>query len=500
MKSQDRCIDEGFLKFKTCRIICRESLSEKACKTMWTERGILAMNKTELLAGMEALRPLCTEMCSTIWNMPETGGTEKKSSDYLRGVLEKEGFRIVNEEKLPYAFYAEYGSGHPVIAVLGEYDALPGLSQKVETKKDPVTAGAPGHGCGHNLLGSAAATGAIAVKRLLEQEGMAGTVRFYGCPEEELLSGKVKMAYYHMFDGCDIALSWHPMSANMAVEEGYLALASERFFFHGKTSHAAFAPERGRSALDAVELMSVGANYLREHVPDFTRIHYTTDSGGFSPNIVPDKAGAWYYVRAPHMEDVKDVLRRLELCAKGAATMTETTFDCHIEYGCCEMMGQKSFCDLTWENLKAVPTPVYTEEELQFAKELQKTLDPAILSADQKRYEAEGKALAEGVVSREGWKNAPMTGSSDSGDVSQLMPMNAFTTTCWPVGVAPHTWQSCASAGSSIGQKGAFYAAEVFAATAYDLLTKPELLPKIRAEFEETASKKAAYEPMYDPS
>ena len=455
------------------------------------------MTKTELIQEMEKLRPFCTDICRDLWEHPETGGNEKRSSDYMRNLLSEEGFVIVNEEKLPYAFYAEYGSGHPVIAVLGEYDALPGLSQKQSLKKEPIEAGGPGHGCGHNLLGAASATGAVMVKRFLEKEGISGTVRFYGCPEEELLSGKVKMAYYHMFDGCDIALSWHPMSANMVYDAGYLASASIKFRFHGKTSHAAFAPERGRSALDAVEIMSVGANYLREHVPDFTRIHYTTDSGGFSPNIVPDKAGAWYYVRAPHIADVKDVLRRLTLCAEGAATMTETTVDTKIEYGCCDMQGEIGFGDLTWENLKAVPTPVYTEEELSFANKLQDTVDPAIKALDERKYEAGGKALSEGVVSRMAWHNAPLTASSDSGDVSQLMPMNLFTAVCWPVGVAPHTWQSCASAGSSIGQKGAFYAAEVIAATAYDLLTKPELVSEFKEEMK--AQNREPYAPMYEP-
>ena len=282
------------------------------------------MTKKEMLGQMEELRSTCVDICTNLWNNPESGGNEQKSADMIRELLHHEGFVIVNEEHLPHAFYAEYGSGKPVIAVLGEYDALPGLSQKCQITKEPVTPGAAGHGCGHNLLGAGAVTGAIMIKRFLEQEGIPGTLRFYGCPEEELLSGKVKMAYYHMFDGCDMALSWHPMSANMIYDEGYLASASAKFYFKGKTSHAAFAPERGRSALDAVELMSVGANYLREHVVDKARIHYTTDSGGFSPNIVPDKASAWYFTRAPHISDVKDILRRLTLVAKGAAMMTET--------------------------------------------------------------------------------------------------------------------------------------------------------------------------------
>ena len=455
------------------------------------------MSKKEMLADMEALKPLCVNAAEDLWNNPEVGGTEQHSSDMLRGLLIKEGFTIVNEPKLPYAFYGEYGSGSPVIAVLGEFDALPGLSQKCQTTKEPVNAGGPGHGCGHNLLGAGAVTGAIAIKRFMEKEGIRGTLRFYGCPEEELLSGKVKMAYYNMFDGCDIALSWHPMSANVSIDAGYLASASIRFFFKGQTSHAAFAPERGRSALDAVELTSVGANYLREHVMDKARIHYTTDSGGLAPNIVPDKASAWYFTRAPHMSDVKDILRRLTLVAEGAAMMTETTVSTKIEYGCCDMLGEKSFSDLTWKNMQEVPLPEYTEEELEFARALQDTVDPAVKARDQRAYEAENKAMAEGVVSRDGWMRALLTASSDSGDVSQMMPMNLFTAACWPVGVAPHTWQSCASAGSTIGQKGAFYAAQVIAATAYDLFTDETARQAIIDEFK--SQNREPYTAMYNP-
>lgn len=453
------------------------------------------MTKQEMLKGMEHLEAVCAETCSRLWENPETGGNEQASAGYMRELLKKEGFVIVNEAKLPHAFYAEYGSGKPVIAILGEYDALPGLSQKAAPEKDPVKEGAPGHGCGHNLLGAGAVTGAIAVKNFLEAEGISGTVRFYGCPEEELLSGKVKMAYYHMFDGCDLALSWHPMSANMVYDEGYLASASARFRFRGKTSHAAFAPERGRSALDAVELMNVGANYLREHVTDKARIHYTTDSGGFAPNIVPDKAKSWYYVRAPHIADVKEILRRLELVARGAAMMTETEVTVEIEYGCCDMKGVGAFEDLTYENLKAVGIPEYTEEERAFAAALQSTVDPATAAHDQKAFEAEKLVLPETVVSRNAWEKVPMTASSDSGDVSQMMPMNFFTTVCWPLGVAPHTWQSCAAAGSTIGQKGAFCAAKVIAATAYDLFRKPETVEQIQREY--SGQDRAPYEPMY---
>lgn len=454
------------------------------------------MRKQGIFEEVQKQKTFCEEACRFFWKHPETGGNEKESADHMRQLLKAEGFQIINEEHLEHAFLAEYGSGSPVIAILGEYDALPGLSQTVSTEKEPVTAGAAGHGCGHNLLGTAGATAAVAIKNFMEANGMKGTLRFYGCPEEELLSGKVKMAYYHMFDGCDAAISWHPMSSNMVFNEGYLASASAKFYFKGKTSHAAFAPDRGRSALDAVELMNVGSNYLREHVMDFARIHYTTDSCGFPPNIVPDKANAWYCVRAPHIDNVKEILERIHKVAKGAAMMTETEVEMKLEYGCCEMFPSESFADLAYENMNEAPLPEYTEDEICFAKELQKKLDPAILAKDEALYQAQGQGMSRGVQPRELWRKTPLTASSDSGDVSYMMPMCTFSTACWPVGIAPHTWLATAANGSSLGEKGAFYAANVIAGIAYDLFTKPEVLGRLKEEFDRTNDK--TYVPMYE--
>ena len=450
--------------------------------------------KQSIYDEVQELAPLLQTTCRYIWKNPEEGGSEKKSSAYYRKALEKEGFTIHNSERLPYAFYAEYGQGHPVIAVLGEYDALPTLSQKCSAVKEPVEEGAPGHGCGHNLLGSAALTGSVAIKRYLEKSGMPGTVRFYGCPEEELLCGKIKMIDEGMFEGCDVGLSWHPMDANLAHDHAYLANASLKFRFHGVTSHAAFAPERGRSALDAVELTSVGCNYLREHVVDKTRIHYTTDSGGFAPNIVPDKAGAWYFVRAPHMSDVRDTVERVIRVAKGAAMMTDTTVDVERGYGCCEFLTNEAFAELSYLNMIEADGPKYTQKELDFAKELQDTVATAVVQKMQAAYGSSVPAMFMGVGSREMAKSCVMNASSDTGDVSFIMPTGLFTTACWPVGCSPHTWQTTASAGTTIGEKGALYAAKIIAGTAYDLLNKPEVLEKITKEFKERTD--PAYAPM----
>lgn len=439
--------------------------------------------KQEILKEVDLLQETFESTCRFIWNHPELGGFEKESADYYRHVLSNEGFTIHNDENMEHAFYGEYGSGKPVIAILGEYDALPNLSQKVSTKKEPICENGPGHGCGHNLLGSAAVTSAIAVKRYMEKNTVTGTLRFYGCPQEELLNGKVKMMKHHMFDGCDVALAWHPMSVNAAYEAGYLASVSVKFRFKGITSHAAVAPEQGRSALDAVELMNVGVNYLREHVIDSARIHYTTDSGNFPPNVVPDDAGSWYFIRAPHMKDVLSILERIQKIAQGAALMTETTVTDTVEYGCWEMQPAKSLTDLAYQNLLEAPMPKYTLDEENFVKELQATLNPSSVDAITSITKEKEKAMHTSVGDRDFWQRIPLTASTDTGDVSFNMPMCTFTTACWPQGVNPHTWQASSCAGSSVGEKGAFYAAHVLAGMAFDILNHPDYLETYWKEF-----------------
>ena len=451
-------------------------------------------DKNHIYLEVEGLANINQDVCTYLWENPEVGGTETKSAAYMRKLMSDNGFKVTNHEKMEYAFVAEYGSGHPVIAVLGEYDALPGLSQKCDvTEKEPVVAGAPGHGCGHNLIGSASATAAIALKNIMEKENLAGTIRFYGCPEEELLSGKVKMAYYKMFDGCDLALSWHPASSNIVMDGSYLACAYAKFYFTGTTSHAAFAPHLGRSALDAMELMNVGVNYLREHVISDARIHYATDSCGFPPNIVPGKAVNWYCIRAPKMTDVKSILDRIIKVAKGAAMMTETDVDVKIEHGCCEMLPNKKFADLTYDVMKEVPMPTYTAEELEYAAKLQTAINPAAVKVENETYGCTD-ALHTVLAPRELAKTQKISASSDSGDVSYIMPMNLFTAVCWPFGIAPHTWQASAAAGSSVGAKGALYAAKVLAGVGYELLTNPAKAEEIIQEYKDL---NIDYTPMY---
>ena len=449
------------------------------------------MTKNELIAYLEQAAPTFTQVSRAIWANPELANHESFAAGQLRAVLRQNGFVIVDIPDMPTAFYAEYGVGKPVLAVLGEYDALPGLSQSVSCQRQSVTEGGPGHGCGHNLLGAAALGAALGLKRLLEETGGSGTVRFYGCPAEETLDGKPAMIAHGAFDGCDAALTWHPMTSNTPYTEAYLANTSLRFYFKGKTAHAAFSPHLGRSALDAVELMNVGANYLREHVPEKARIHYTTDSCGFPPNIVPDRAESWYFVRAPHRSDVAEIVQRLKKVAQGAAMMTETTVEWKTVSGCCEMLPNRVMEQLTRANMEALGAPVFTDEEQRFAAQLLESIPAQQLKLERATYGYDGDdapPLCDGVSDYETARRASLAGSSDSGDVSYLMPMNLFTTACAPLGATAHTWLITACAGGSIGEKGMLYAAKILAGVGFDLFTDPQALQAAREEFQKVSA------------
>ncbi|MBU5424848.1 amidohydrolase [Tissierella pigra] len=445
------------------------------------------MNKSDVLKYLNDIGEEVKDLSLKVWNNPETSGNEKESANLYRQILKDYDFKIKEVDGMEHAFIGEYGSGSPVIAVLAEYDALPGLSQALDTKFNPVEENGPGHGCGHNLLGSAALGGVLAIKKYLEETKTKGTIRFYGCPEEETLIGKVKMIKAGAFEGCDLALSWHPMNANTALESAFLSNNSIKFKFHGISAHAAASPESGRSALDAVELMNVGANYLREHIIDSARVHYTITNAGGAPNIVPKEAESWYFVRAPHRKDVDDITERLIKVAQGAAMMTETTVDYEVLGGCYEMLPNKVLFDLTHKNMVEIGSPEYTEEELQFAKTIQESLDPKLVGAEAKKFissDSNTKVyLHEGVLEKEKSSSIVVAGSSDSGDVSWIMPMNLFLTATWPLGVPAHSWQATSSSGSSIGIKGMLYAAEIFSGMMYDVLNNPNIVKEAKDEF-----------------
>jgi len=458
------------------------------------------MDKKDVLNCLKQIKAELEEVSLKLWNDPEVAGKEEKSANLLRQILRSHGFAIKEIAGMEHAFIAEYGKGAPVIAILAEYDALPGLSQRVDTKKNPVKENTPGHGCGHNLLGAATLGAVLAVQQYLADAKSGGTIRFYGCPEEETLAGKVKMIKKGAFEGCDIALSWHPMGVNTAYEQALLSLNSIKYRFHGTSSHAALSPEQGRSALDAVELMNVGANYLREHVIDRTRIHYTITNAGGAPNIIPSEAESWYYIRAPFREDVEEISERLSKIAQGAATMTETTADYEIISGCYEMLPNKVLFDLTYENMVQISPPEYTSSELSFARELQKTLIPGDVEKAVKKLISPGSdeiiSIHQGVIEREKAIFVDMPASSDIGDVSWIMPMNLFSTACWPLGTPNHSWQAVAATGSSLGLKGMHYAAQILAGIMYDLLKYPNLVADAKREFSRRTEKRKYVSPI----
>ncbi len=459
------------------------------------------MNKQDLQSFLKTKEQEIIEYAQHLWDCPETSGKEKDSADLTRNLLREHGFTVREVPGMEHALVAEWGQGHPVVGLLAEYDALPGLSQKVASAKQAVVDRGAGHGCGHNLLGGAAFGAALAIKAYLTSSDTVGTIRFYGCPEEESLSGKVKMLPTGVFDDCDVALSWHPLTITTPLKEAFLANNSIKYRFNGVTAHAAFSPEDGRSALDAVELMNVGANYLREHIPSAARMHYTITETGGAPNIIPDKAESWYYIRAPRRMDVEDITRRLLKVAQGAGLMTETTMQGEFICGTYELLPNSVLADLTYQNMLEMAPPVYTEEELHFANQIQASLDEDTVSREANRNKElvdEGESpMFQGVVDLSKADKVSMNGSSDVGDVSWNVPTSLFVAATWPVGVPPHTWQATSASGSSLGYKGMMYAAQVMSGIAYDLYTKPDWVEKAQEEFRKRTQENQYISPLH---
>lgn len=457
------------------------------------------MDKKELLQYVDQIEPQLAALSRELWDHPEIAGTEANSVEAYRRLLLENGFDFQPVPEVAHAFIASYGSGTPVIGLLAEYDALPGLSQKCCAHREPVEEGAPGQGCGHNLLGTAALGGALAMKRLLEETGLSGTVRLYGCPAEETLSGKVEMIYHHAFDGCDLSLCWHPMYSNSCLPRAFLANNSLKFHFTGVSAHAAASPHLGRSAVDACELMNIGANYLREHVVERARIHYSTENYGHLPNIVPARASNWYYVRAPYRKDVNEITERLIDIAKGAALMTGTTVEIEPVSGCHELNANMVLTRLSQKNMEEIGAPTFTEEEKKFAADLVATIPESQRVSELASIELSPDSevtIADYVMTAEQSGRMSVGASSDVGDVSYIMPMQVFLTSCWPVGVTAHSWQAAAAVGSGIGQRGMMFAAKIFAGMCYDLLNDPAIVAAAKAEFQETAKNKPYRSPM----
>lgn len=431
------------------------------------------------------------KMSLDIWAHPEAGFREtfasKTQIDYLKAMGAKITAPIGVVET---AFMAEYGSGYPIIGILGEFDALPGLSQKAGlTTREPVVEGAYGHGCGHNLLGCGGLIAFAAMMETMRDEGIGGTLRYYACPAEENLSGKSYMARDGAFDDLDCCLTWHPGGQDTVNNSSCNAFQLMEFYFTGTEAHAGGAPWMGRSALDAVELTNVGCNYLREHIIDGARMHYIITDGGLAPNIVPGTAAVRYAVRAPKMYQMQDIVRRLIKVAEGAAHMTETSMRYDVKSIYHNMMPNYTINDVMLENFKEVTPSVYTAEEKQFAAQMMATFTQEEVTSACARYDLKPEDLCDGTyphVLVSGDKSISSGGSTDVGDVSYLCPTGQITVACAPIAVSAHTWQAASSYGTGYGLKGMLRAGEVLATSAYDLFTdKKEVIEKAKAELRE---------------
>lgn len=449
----------------------------------------------EIVNLIEQKRDKWIDISKQIWSFSETRFTEHRSSELLVNTLEEEGFTVERGVvDMPTAFIASYGSGQPVVAILGEYDALSNLSQQGgSTELNPITVGGNGHGCGHNLLGTGSLAAAVALKELMEQEGIAGTVKYYGCPAEEGGSGKTYMARAGVFNDVDVAFCWHPWTSNLILPAKSLANIQAYFRFKGKSAHAAAQPHLGRSALDAVELMNVGVNYLREHIIQEARVHYAvTNTGGLAPNVVQENAEVLYLIRAPQTGQVQDIYERVCDVARGAALMTGTQVEIVFDKACSNSIPNITLSKKMWEVFNEIGVPTYTGEELTYAKNLQSTLSP---EAIQSNLNTLPKAVASIVKDKplsdilnpfsEAEVDNLLPGSTDVGDVSWLVPTAQIGTSCWVLGTPAHTWQVVSIGATSIGQKGMLQAGKVMAGTALEALKNPELIAKAKEELAE---------------
>ena len=440
-------------------------------------------------AGMQYLDRsfhLYDSLQKRIHGFAETGYNEHRSADLLCRHLEQHGFRIEKGVAgIPTAFIATFGEGRPAIGVMAEYDALPGMAQDTVPYRHAPDGGGAGHGCGHNLLGTGSVAGAVAVSKWLA-EGHPGTIRLFGCPAEEGGGGKAYMTREGCFDGLDAMLDWHPDTRNTVNTQTGLANVQVRFTFHGRAAHASGAPEKGRSALDAVEAFDYMMNLMREHIPQTARIHYIITDGGRAPNVVPDRAEVLYYLRSPQRTVVGELLERALKAAEGAALGTGTTFEYEIVSGNYERLPNDVLSELVFRNLQSVGGIRYDARERAFAEEMLRSsgiADTACLQRVATVEAPSGEGLAAWV-------------SSDVGNVTWSVPTGSFRIAAFIPAGSGHCWQQTASGGTTIGTKGALNAARVICLSACDLYTQPETLGHIRREFDERRGPGFRFEPL----
>jgi aminobenzoyl-glutamate utilization protein B len=432
-----------------------------------------AQDAEPIIAGIDAQYEQTEHLAMKLWEYSEVGYQETRSSGLLQQTLSNAGFTVeAGVADIPTAFMASYGTEGPVIAVLAEFDALPGINQDATPERAPVAGKAAGHACGHNLFGAGSVTAAIAIKDWLEETGTPGIIRLYGTPAEEGGSGKVYMVRDGLFDDVDIALHWHAGDENSAAANTSLANRSAKFQFSGVSAHAAGAPERGRSALDGVEAFNMMVNMMREHVPQEARIHYVITEGGTAPNVVPDFAEVFYYVRHPHPDGVEEIWARVEDAARGAAMGTGTEVDWEIIHGNNPLMVNETLARVADANLRRVGGVTYTPEETAFATKIRESFTKPRLALGSEA-EVQPFEVSMGM------------GSTDVGDVSITVPTVGIRTAAWVPGTAAHSWQAVAASGMSIGVKGTQVAAKTMTLTAIDLYQDADLIAAAKVEFEQ---------------
>lgn len=443
------------------------------CKLCFSQSANVNNLKNQAVSDLQEQYSFYKQMALQIWDYAEVGYKEEKSSALLQQTLGNNGFNVINNVAgMPTAFIATYGSGQPVIAILAEFDALPGLSQQAIPEKKEVPGLKAGHACGHHLFGTASVAAGIEIKKLMDQKKLKGTLRVYGCPAEEGGSGKVFMVREGLFKYVDIAIHWHPGDNNAITTTSALANKSAKFRFHGLSAHAAAAPDKGRSALDGVESMDYMVNMMREHIPQETRIHYVITNGGKAPNVVPDFAEVYYYVRHPIKDQVISIFDRVVKAANGAAMGTETTVDYEMIGGTHDLLLNRTLADAMQLNLEKVGGVKLSEEEIAFGKKIQSSFNFAVPSID----------LAAKVLPMKTEENSG-GGSTDVGDVSYAVPTVGMRAATWIPGTPAHSWQAVACGGTEIGTKGMMVGAKTMALMAIDLFTDPDLVAKAKKEF-----------------
>ena len=439
---------------------------------LFAQTIIPSVNKKAVLASVEKHQQELIKISDSVWAFAEIAMREHKSAKVLADYAEAQGFKVTRGvAEIPTAFIAEFGSGNPIIGILGEFDALPGLSQKAQPTKEALVTGAAGHGCGHNMFGAASLGAAVSIKELIAAGKLKGTIRFYGTPAEEDLAGKVYMARAGLFNDLDICLDWHPDYENKANMQSSQAVTDYSISFKGKSAHAAADPWNGRSALDAAELFTIGINFMREHVKPSVRMHYVYTKAGNVPNVIPSEASVWLWIRDSKRSGVAEVSERMKDIAKGAALMAGVEYEIKLNSGLYELLINETGAKALQNNMNFVGPVTYTKEELAFGDKIMK------------EYGLEAKGINGAIKPLEVTKENPPGGSTDVGDVSYIVPEITLLATTAPYEAPWHSWVVVACGGMSIGHKGLLFASKALGTTMVDLFENEKLRQDIKEEF-----------------